>query len=72
MRHGSCTPTSRTAQERLQGLLAMRSSSMAAHRTCTTSATRRSLPTTCSTGEALQFSSRSHSQLTVTATAVLA
>ena len=67
MRHGSCTPTFRTAQERLQGLLAMRSSPTAAQRACATSATRRRSPTTCSTGEALLFFSRSHSHLTVTA-----
>ena len=54
MRHGSCTPTSHTAQEWLQGLPAMRSSLTAAHRACMTSATRRRLPITCSTGEALK------------------
>ena len=50
MRHGSCTPTLRTTQERLQGLPAMRSSPTAAHRACATSATRRRLPITCSIG----------------------
>ena len=55
MRHGSCTLTFRTAQERLQGLLAARSSPTAGHRACTTSATRLSLPTMCSTGEALKL-----------------
>ena len=53
MLHGSCTPTFRTAQERLQGLPATRSSPTAAHRACMTSVTRRRLPTMCSTGEAL-------------------